>query len=448
MFESLSERLQATFKRLRGRGKLGPNDVKEATREVRMALLEADVNYRVAKDFIARIDERAVGAEVLESLTPAQQVIKIVHDELIELMGKTPARLNLAAKPPTVIMLVGLQGSGKTTTAGKLAAHLRSGGRRPLLVAADVYRPAAVEQLKILGDQLGMPVWAGAPGEDPVAIAEAGCQEADRQARDAVIVDTAGRLHVDEELMTELVRMKEAVKPHEVMLVVDAMSGQSAVDVAEAFNTRVGLDGVILTKMDSDARGGAALSVRAVTGRPIKFIGTGEKLQALEPFYPDRMASRILGMGDVLTLIEKAQENFDEKKARDLERKLRADEFTFEDFVDQLRQVRKMGPIDQLMSMFPGAARMKGMIPKDVDDRQLDRAEAIINSMTPEERRRPELIDGSRRRRIAAGSGTSVQQVNTLLKQFDATRKMIRQVMSMGEKGIKRGPGGPGWMPR
>ncbi len=448
MFENLSEKLQETFKRLRGRGKLTPNDVKEATREVRLALLEADVNYKVAKDFIDRINERAVGAEVLDSLTPAQQVIKIVSEELTELMGGTVARLNLAPKPPTVVMVIGLQGSGKTTTAGKLANQLRSGGRRPLLVAADIYRPAAVEQLRILGHQLDLPVWTGGPGEDPVAIASAGLEQADKQARDVVIIDTAGRLHVDDELMDELVRMKAAVGPHEVLLVVDAMSGQDAVTVAESFNTRVGIDGVILTKLDSDARGGAALSVRAVTGKPIKFVGVGEKMQALEPFHPERMASRILGMGDVLTLIEKAQANFDEKKAAELEKKLRAAEFTLEDFVDQLRQVRKMGPLDQIMSMFPGAAKMKGALPKEVDERQLDRAEAIINSMTSEERRRPEIIDGSRRRRIAGGSGTSVNQVNQLLKQFETTRRMIKQVMNMGDKGVKWGPAGPGRLPR
>ncbi len=448
MFENLSEKLQDTFRRLRGRGKLTPNDVKEATREVRLALLEADVNYRVAKDFIARLNERAVGAEVLDSLTPAQQVIKIVNDELTQLMGGTVARLTLAPKPPTVMMLVGLQGSGKTTTAGKLANHLRSGGRRPLLVAADIYRPAAAEQLRVLGRQLDLPVWTGEPGQDPVAIAGIGLEQASRQAQDVVIIDTAGRLHVDDELMDELVRMKAAVKPHEVLLVVDAMSGQDAVTVAEAFNTRVGIDGVILTKLDSDARGGAALSVRAVTGKPIKFVGVGEKMQALEPFHPDRMASRILGMGDVLTLIEKAQVGFDEKKAAELEKKLRAAEFTLEDFVDQLRQVRKMGPLDQVLSMFPGAAKMKGALPKNVDERELDRAEAIINSMTPDERRRPEIIDGSRRRRLAGGSGTSVQQVNQLLKQFESTRRMIKQFMSMGDKGMKWGPPGPGRFPR
>ncbi|MHB8927053.1 MAG: signal recognition particle protein [Bacillota bacterium] len=448
MFENLSEKLQDTFRRLRGRGKLTPNDVKEATREVRLALLEADVNYKVAKDFIARLNERAVGAEVLDSLTPAQQVIKIVNDELTQLMGGTVARLTLAPKPPTVMMIVGLQGSGKTTTAGKLANHLRSGGRRPLLVAADIYRPAAAEQLRVLGRQVDLPVWTGEPGQDPVAIAGTGLEQASRQAQDVVIIDTAGRLHVDDELMDELVRMKAAVKPHEVLLVVDAMSGQDAVTVAEAFNTRVGIDGVILTKLDSDARGGAALSVRAVTGKPIKFVGVGEKMQALEPFHPDRMASRILGMGDVLTLIEKAQVGFDEKKAAELEKKLRAAEFTLEDFVDQLRQVRKMGPLDQVLSMFPGAAKMKGALPKDVDERELDRAEAIINSMTPDERRRPEIIDGSRRRRLAGGSGTSVQQVNQLLKQFESTRRMIKQFMSMGDKGMKWGPPGPGRFPR
>ena len=447
MFENLSEKLQETFRRLRGRGKLTPNDVKEATREVRLALLEADVNYKVAKEFIDRINERAVGAEVLESLTPAQQVIKIVDDELTRLMGGSVARLNLAPKPPTVIMLVGLQGSGKTTTAGKLANHLRSAGRRPLLVAADVYRPAAVEQLRVLGRQLDIPVWTGQPGEDPVAIAGGAVEQALRQARDVVIIDTAGRLHVDDELMDELVQMKTAVEPHEVLLVVDAMTGQDAVSVAEAFNTRVGLDGIILTKLDSDARGGAALSVRAVTGKPIKFVGVGEKMQALEPFHPDRMASRILGMGDVLTLIEKAQAGFDEKKAAELERKLRTAEFTLEDFVDQLRQVRRMGPLDQLLTMFPGAARMKGALPRDIDGRELDRAEAIINSMTPEERRRPEIIDGSRRRRIASGSGTSVQQVNQLLKQFEASQRLIKQVMGKGNKGMKWGPTGPGRLP-
>jgi signal recognition particle subunit SRP54 len=441
-FQNLAERLEATFHRLRARGKLTEADVVEALREVRLALLEADVNFRVVKDFIGRVKEEAVGSRVLESLTPGQQVVKIVHEELTKLMGGAATRLELGSKTPAVIMLIGLQGSGKTTTAGKLANYLRKQGRHPLLVAADPYRPAAAEQLMVLGRQLGIPVFAPPPsaGEvpDPVHTAAAAVQAARLGGQDVVIVDTAGRLHVDDELMAELARLKTAVEPREVLLVVDAMTGQDALTVAEAFDRRVGVDGLIMTKLDGDARGGAALSARAITGRPIKFAGVGEKLDALEPFHPDRLASRILGMGDVLSLIEKAEQAIDVKKAEEMKKKLLSAQFTLDDFLEQLKQVRRMGPLDQVLGMIPGLGNLKKLGGLRVEERELVRAEAIISSMTSGERRTPDVIDGSRRKRIATGSGTSVQDVNRLLRQFGETRKMLRQFADL-EKGMRHG---------
>ena len=433
-FQNLSSRLQETMRKLRGKGRLSEKDVDQALREIRLALLEADVNYKVVRDFIAHVKERATGQEVLGSLTPGQQVIRIVNEELTQLMGGTQAKLTLASQPPSVIMLVGLQGSGKTTTSGKLARLLKSQGHRPLLVACDVYRPAAIKQLQVLGEQLEIPVFS--MGEQtPVDIAKAACSHARRFGNDVVLLDTAGRLHVDEELMDELVEIKSAVNPVEILLVVDAMTGQDAVNVAEAFNERLELGGVILTKLDGDARGGAALSVKAVTGKPIKFVGVSEKMDGLEPFHPDRMASRILGMGDLLTLIEKAAQAVDQEKAEKMAAKLKEAEFTLEDFLEQIGQMKEMGPIDQLMGMIPGlgAKQLRGL---EVDDSHLKKIEAIINSMTPEERRRPEIIGGSRRKRIALGSGTKVQDVNRLLKQFAQTKQMLKQFAS--PKGRKK----------
>lgn len=438
VFEGLTERLQETFRRLRGKGKLTEEDVNEAMREVRLALLEADVNFKVVKDFIARVKERCIGAQVLESITPGQQVVKIVYEELTELMGGDQTRLNMSPKPPTVIMAVGLQGSGKTTTCGKLAKYFVSHGRRPLLVACDIYRPAAIKQIQVLGEQVGVPVFSMGQ-ESPVNIAKGAIEYARSNNRDIVILDTAGRLHINEELMKELKDIQTAVDPHEKLLVVDAMTGQDAVNVAEAFHRELGLTGVILTKLDGDTRGGAALSVKAVTGCPIKFAGTGEKLDALEPFHPDRMASRILGMGDVLTLVEKAQAAFDEKKALEMQRKIRRQEFTLEDFLEQLQQVRNMGPLDQLLSMIPGLGKqMKGM-EAEIDEKELRAVEAIIRSMTPEERRDPAIINGSRKKRIARGSGTRVQDVNRLLKQFEESRRLMKQLSEMGGKKGKKG---------
>jgi len=436
MLEGLAAKIQATMKKLRGKGKLSEADVREALREVRLALLEADVNYKVVKDFTARVRERAVGQEVMQSLTPGQQVIKIVHEELTSLMGGTASKLEPAARPPTVVMLVGLQGSGKTTTCAKLARYLRREGRRPLLVAADIYRPAAIKQLQVLGEELGLPVFSMRDKKDPVDIARGAREHALSHGNDYILLDTAGRLHVDEELMTELVRIKESLEPQHTLLVVDAMTGQDAVTVAEAFHSKLGLDGIILTKLDGDTRGGAALSVRAVTGCPIKFIGVGEKLDALEPFHPERLASRILGMGDVLTLIERAQESIDSEKAKDLEDRLRSRDFNLEDFHEQLQQVQKMGPLDQLLGMLPGMGGLKKLQGLAVDEKQLGQVEAIINSMTPEERRQPEIIDASRKRRIARGSGTKVQDVNRLLKQFEQTKRLLRQFNRL-EKGFK-----------
>lgn len=433
-FESLTEKLQATFRKLRGKGRLSEKDVKQALREVRMALLQADVNYRVVRDFIKQVQEKAVGEEVLSSITPGQQVVKIVHEELTQLIGGETSKLDFTGQTPYVILLVGLQGAGKTTTAGKLANLLRKRGRTPLLVAADIYRPAAIDQLEVLGKQLSIDVFSMGTKHDPVDIVKAAREYAIKHLQDVLIVDTAGRLHIDQQLMEELVRIKEVAGPSEVLLVVDAMTGQDAVNVAQTFDAQLGITGVIMTKLDGDTRGGAALSVKAVTGKPIKFAGMGEKLDALEPFHPDRMASRILGMGDVLTLIEKAQANIDAEKAKDMERRIREERFTLEDFLDQLQQVRNMGPLDQVLSMLPGFSSNKHLKNMHVDEGELKRIEAIINSMTIEERRRPEIINGSRRRRIAKGSGTSVQEVNRLLKQFDQTRKMLKRFANMGGK--------------
>ncbi|TCS79216.1 signal recognition particle protein [Tepidibacillus fermentans] len=437
-FEGLAGRLQETFNKLRGKGKVTEEDVNQTMREVRLALLEADVNFKVVKDFISRVKERAVGQEVLKSLTPGQQVIKVVNEELTKLMGGTQSKLTFAPKPPTIIMMVGLQGAGKTTHTGKLAKYLLKQNKQPLLVAADIYRPAAIKQLQVLGEQLQVPVYSMGDKVSPVEIAKNAIQYAKEQHRDVVIIDTAGRLHIDEALMDELNQIRGEVHPHEIMLVVDAMTGQDAVNVAQTFNERLQLTGVILTKLDGDTRGGAAISVKAVTGCPIKFVGMGEKLDSLEPFYPDRMASRILGMGDVLTLIEKAQATVDEEKARELEKKIQKAEFTFEDFLYQLEQLKKMGPLDELLGMIPGMNKIKGMKDLKVDDKQLSHVEAIIRSMTKEEKAHPEIINASRRKRIAMGSGTSIQEVNRLLKQFEDMRKMMKQFSSMAKKGKKK----------
>jgi signal recognition particle subunit SRP54 len=440
VFENLSTKLQDTLKRLRGKGRLTEKDVDVALREVRLALLEADVNFKVVKDFVARVKERCLGSDVLESLTPGQQVIKIVNDELTKLMGESVAKLNHASSPPTVIMMSGLQGSGKTTSAAKLANHLKGKQHRPLLVAADIYRPAAIKQLQVLGEQIDVPVFQMGQ-QDPVQTAKAALEHAKKNNNDYLIIDTAGRLHIDEELMNELARIKQSVAPQEILLVVDAMTGQDAVNVAQSFNEKLGLTGVVLTKLDGDTRGGAALSVKAVTGSPVKFAGLGEKMDAFEPFYPERMASRILGMGDVLTLIEKAQANFDEDKAREMEKKLRTQQFTFDDFLDQLQQLKKMGPLNQIMEMMPGMGglgkKLKGM---SVDENELVKVEAIIKSMTKKERHDPSIINSSRRRRIALGSGTRVQDVNNLLKQFTMMQKMFKQFGKM-DKGKMKGKG-------
>jgi len=429
MFDSLSDKLQIAFDGLKRQGKLTDKDVERAAREIRLALLEADVNYKVVKEFVDKVKERALGAEVLESLTPAQQFIKIVNEELVALMGSSTTKLTFSPRLPTVIMMVGLQGSGKTTACGKLANFLLTQGKSPGLVAGDVYRPAAIDQLKTLGEQLGVPVYDEGAKADPVDIAKHGVEWAREKGRDVLIVDTAGRLHIDEKLMEELVRIRNTVKPHNILLVLDAMTGQDAVNVALQFQERVQFDGVILTKMDGDARGGAALSVRAVTGKPIKFASSGEKLDNFEYFHPDRVASRILGMGDVLSLIEKAERTIDEKKARELEQRLRKSTFTFDDFLEQIQQVRKMGSISSLLGMIPGipSAKLKGL---QVDDKAFDKIQAVIYSMTAEERRHPELINGSRRRRIAAGSGSDIHSVNQLLNQFKQVQKMMKQLGS------------------
>ena len=432
MFTGLSSRLEDVFRRLRSRGKLTEANIRDALREVRLALLEADVNYGVVKDFIERVREKAVGTAVLQSLTPGQQVVKVVHQELIRLMGDSQSKLNVASAPPTLIMLVGLQGSGKTTTAAKLAKRLQKEGRRPFLIPADVYRPAAITQLKVLGQQIGIPVWETNPAARPVDICHDAMATARSRGHDVIIIDTAGRLHIDEGMMEELKELGRVLTPHEILFVADSMTGQDAVNVAKTFNEALALDGVILTKLDGDARGGAALSIWSVTGKPIKFVGTGEKIDALEPFHPERIASRILGMGDVLSLIERAEETISVEKAKELERKLREETFTLEDFKEQLQQVRNMGSFDQILSMLPGMGGMKNL---QVDEREFVRIEAIINSMTPGERQNPTMINGSRRRRIAQGSGTQIQDVNRLLKQFAETRKLMKRFMQGGKKG-------------
>jgi len=445
MFESLSARLQNVFDRLGGRGRLTEDNVQEALREVRVALLEADVNFKVVRSFIDRVREKAVGVDVLTSLTPAHQVVKVVHDELIELLGGSGHRLAPAAHPPTVIMLMGLQGSGKTTSAAKLARHYARQGQHPLLAAADIYRPAAIDQLKTLGSQLNVPV-VGEASRTPLDICRAARDEAAARGLTPLILDTAGRLHIDEAMLDELKVIRADLKPHHVLLVVDAMTGQDAVTVAEKFNQAVGIDAVVLTKMDGDSRGGAALSVRHVIGRPIAFVGVGEKLDALEPFHPDRVASRILGMGDVLSLVEKAQETVDQRQAEELVRKLREDAFTLDDFRAQLTQLKSMGPLDQILGMLPFGKMFKGA-PQELNAEQADlgRFDAIITSMTPDERRRPEIVNGSRRQRIARGSGTTVQDVNRLLKQFAQLRKMMKQFKGMEGKmpRMKNLPGFP-----
>lgn len=441
VFGNLSEKLQDIFARLRGRGKLTEKDVDAALREVRLALLEADVNFRVVKDFVSRVKSRAMGQEVLSSLAPGHQVIKIVNDELTQLLGGKASPLNMASTPPTKIMLVGLQGSGKTTSAAKLAVMLGKRGNRPLLVAADIYRPAAIKQLQVLGEGAGIPVFNMGQGQSPVNICKAAVEHARSHGNDVIIFDTAGRLHVDDELMDELGAIKEAVDPNEILLVVDAMTGQDAVNVAAAFEERLGLGGVVLTKLDGDARGGAALSITAVTGKPIKFAATGEKLTDLEIFHPDRMASRILGMGDVLSLIEKAEEVMDQEKVKALGQKLTTAQFTFDDFLEQLNQVKRMGPLDQVIGMIPGLAGAKQLKGLQVDEGQLRKVEAIINSMTGLERRTPSLINGSRRKRIARGSGTTVQDVNRLVKQFNQTRELIKKLGAL-DKGKRRPPKG------
>lgn len=447
IFENLADRLQETFKKLRGHGKLTADDVNATMREIRIALLEADVNFKVVKDFIKKIKERAVGQEVLESLTPAQAVIKIVNEELTALMGQTQSHINISPKAPTIIMMVGLQGAGKTTSAGKLGLMFKKQGKHPLMVAADIYRPAAIKQLQVLGNQIDIPVFAKEDCKDAVRIANEAIDYAKSHANDIVIIDTAGRLHIDENLMQELKSIKEDVKPHEILLVVDAMTGQDAVNVAESFNNDLGLDGVILTKMDGDARGGAALSVKAVTGCPIKFVGAGEKLEALEPFYPDRMASRILGMGDVLTLIEKAQTAFDAEEAKKMEKAFRKNEFTLDDFLSQLNQVRKLGSFENILGMIPGMGGLKkklGDVDIDMNGKEIKHIESIIRAMTPEEKRNTKIINGSRRKRIAMGSGTKVQEVNKLLKQFDEMKKMMKKMSNMKQlnKKGKKGKGG------
>lgn len=444
-FEGLADKLQETFKKLRGKGKLGEKDIKEAMREVKLALLEADVNFKVVKEFIAIVTERASGADVLESLTPGQQIVKIVNEELVNLMGVENSKINLSNNPPSVIMMTGLQGAGKTTTAGKLAKMFKGKGRRPLLVACDVYRPAAIQQLQVVGGKVDVPVFTIDGNKNPVDISKKAIEHAKKYGNDIVIIDTAGRLHIDEELMNELRNIKSSININETLLVVDAMTGQDATQVADTFNKQLEIDGVILSKLDGDARGGAALSVRYVTQKPIKFVCTGEKFDDFEPFYPDRMASRILGMGDVLSLIEKAEQMFDEKQAKELEEKMRKQQFDLDDFLTQMQQVKKMGPIKNLLGMMPGIDA-KALDNADIDERKLDRVEAIIKSMTKKERSNPSIINSSRKRRIAEGSGTNMAQVNALLKQFEQMQKMMKQLNGKGAKNLlrkfKNGPKG------
>ena len=437
VFESLSEKLQNALGKLKGKGKLSEKDVDVAMREVRLALLEADVNFKVVKDFVKIVKERSIGIEVMESLTPGQQVVKIVNEELTKLMGEKEVKLDFSSNP-TIILMCGLQGAGKTTTTGKLALNLKKQNKRPLLVACDIYRPAAIKQLEVVGERVGVPVFSMGDKVDPVVIAKTAVEHGKKHGNDVIIIDTAGRLHIDEQLMTEIKNIRDVVNPSEVLLVLDAMTGQDAVNVAESFNNLLELSGVILTKLDGDARGGAALSIRAVTKKPIKFVGMGEKLDELEPFHPERMASRILGMGDVLTLIERAQANMDQSKAFELEKKIRTQSFTFDDFLDQLEQMKSMGPIDQLMGMIPGidTKALKGL---DIGDKDISRIEAIIKSMTKKERDNPDIIDSNRRKRIAKGSGNTVQEGKKLLKQFKETKKMRKKFTEMGKNVKKKG---------
>ena len=437
-FENLTSKFLETFKKLKGKGKLTEKDIKDSMREVKLALLEADVNYKVVKDFINSVSERAVGQEVMESLTPGQQVIKIVDEELIKLMGGSESKLNISPTPPTVIMLVGLQGAGKTTMASKIALYLKKKNKSPLLVACDVYRPAAIKQLQVLGSQIDIPVFSMGNKINPVDIAKAAIENADKKGNDYVIIDTAGRLHIDEELMNELKNIKESVKPNEILLVVDSMTGQDAVNVAEKFNELLDITGVILTKLDGDTRGGAAISVKAVTGKPIKFVGTGEKLSDIEIFHPDRMASRILGMGDVLSLIEKAQETVDEKQALEMQKKIVNQQFTLDDFLSQMQQVKKMGPIKDILKMVPGMDSNK-LDDIEIDESEVAHTEAIIQSMTLGERKNPSIINSSRKKRIAKGSGSSIQDINKLLSSFEQARKMMKQFGDMQQKGFKKG---------
>ncbi|MBE6685828.1 MAG: signal recognition particle protein [Ruminococcaceae bacterium] len=441
MFGNLSDKLSEAFKKFKNKGKLTEADVKEGMREVKLALLEADVNFKVVKEFVKKVTERAVGTDVLESLMPGQMIIKIVNEELTALMGGTQSKLTISSAPPTVIMMVGLQGSGKTTHSAKLAGMYKKQGKKPLLVACDVYRPAAIQQLKVVGAQLDIPVFEMGDKANPVDISKAAIEYAKKNGNDMVFIDTAGRLHIDETMMQELKNIKDSVDPTEILLVIDAMLGQDAVNVAESFNNLLDVTGVILTKLDGDTRGGAALSVRHVTGKPIKFIGTGEKLDMIEPFHPDRMASRILGMGDVLSLIEKAEQTFDEKKAAELEKKMRENTFTLEDYLDQFKQIRNMGSMEQLLGMMPGV-KPGALKDAKIDEKALSRVEAIILSMTPKERHNPDIINFQRKRRIAAGSGNTVEEVNKLLKQFEQTRKMMKQLSSgkFGRKGKFRLP--------
>ena len=433
MFQNLTEKLANAFKKFRNKGKLTEADVKEGMREVKLALLEADVNFKVVKEFIKSVTERAVGSDVLESLLPAQQIVKIVNEELIKLMGSETPKINISPKPPTVIMMVGLQGAGKTTHTGKIANLYKQKSKNPLLVACDVYRPAAVDQLKIVGESVNVPVFSLGTKISPVEIARAGIEHAKKNGNDMVLIDTAGRLHIDEQLMKELVNIKNATNPTEILLVVDAMTGQDAVNVAKSFNDLLDITGVVMTKMDGDTRGGAALSVKYITGKPIKFIGTGEKLDAIEVFHPDRMASRILGMGDILSLIEKAEAAYDAKNALEMEKKIREQTFTLDDFLDQMKQLKKMGSLDQLAGMLPGV-KAGSLKDAQIDEKQMARTEAIILSMTKAERTKPDIINGSRRKRIAKGSGTSVEEVNRLLKQFDQMKKLMKQFTGMGKR--------------
>lgn len=440
MFNSLTDKFATIFRNLGGYGKLSEENVAEALSAVRMALLEADVNFKVVKTFVSRVKEQAMGLAVHPGLNPSQQFVQVVHQELVRVMGEQAVGLNYSGQPPTIVLVAGLQGSGKTTTVGKLARHLKEQNKKPMLVAADIYRPAAIDQLETIGAQLGVEVYSDRSGRDPVGIAEDALALSMRKDCDVLICDTAGRLHIDEEMMLEVARIRDSLSPHEVLLVVDAMTGQDAVKVATEFNQRLSITGVILTKLDGDARGGAALSIREVTGKPIKYVGMGEKLDALQPFHPDRMAQRILGMGDVLTLIEKVQSNFDEKNVKDLQSRMLSNDFNLEDFLTQFRQVKKLGPLQDVLKMIPGVSQLTGGQDVDVDPKMMGRAEAIISSMTRKERLKPQLLDGSRRKRIAKGSGTSVQEVNQLLKQFYETKQMMKQFSGM-IRGAKKGKG-------